>query len=75
MRGNEKIFIQVSDDLSNLETFKREYTPLLQVKEAYPKMIIARTRFTMFNGYAPIDLGIAKCHFEIGAGKDNFEWM
>ena len=35
----------------------------------------ARTRFTMFNGYAPIDLGIAKCHFEIGAGKDNFEWM
>ena len=35
----------------------------------------ARTRFTMFNGYAPIDLGIAKCHFEIGAGKDYFEWM
>ncbi len=44
MRGNEKIFIQVSDDLSNHETFKREYTPLLQIKEAYPKMIIARTR-------------------------------
>lgn len=21
-----------------------------------------------------IDVGIAKCHFEIGAGKDNFEW-
>ncbi len=21
-----------------------------------------------------IDLGIARCHFEIGAGKDNFEW-
>ena len=21
-----------------------------------------------------IDLGIAKCHFELGAGKDNFEW-
>ena len=35
----------------------------------------ARTRFTMLNGYAPIDLGIAKCHFEIGAGKENFGWM
>ena len=34
----------------------------------------AKTRFTMLNGYAPIDLGIAKCHFEIGAGKENFEW-
>ena len=35
----------------------------------------AQTRFTLFNGYAPIDLGIAKCHFEIGAGKECFEWM
>ena len=34
----------------------------------------ARTRFTMLNGYAPIDLGIVKCHFEIGAGSENFEW-
>lgn len=24
--------------------------------------------------YTKIDLGIAKCHFEIGAGKDNFGW-
>ena len=35
----------------------------------------AQTRFTLINGYAPIDLGIAKCHFEIGAGKENFQWM
>ena len=35
----------------------------------------ARTRFTLINGYAPIDLGIAKCHFEIGAGKESFEWI
>ena len=26
-------------------------------------------------GYTHIDLGIAKCHFEIGAGKDYFEWV
>lgn len=26
-------------------------------------------------GYTKMDLGIAKCHFEIGAGKENFEWV
>ena len=35
----------------------------------------AKTRFTMLNGYAPIDLGIAKYHFEVGAGKESFEWV
>ena len=26
-------------------------------------------------GYTQIDLGIVKYHFEIGAGKENFEWV
>ncbi len=26
-------------------------------------------------GYTKIDLGIAKYHFEVGAGKENFEWV
>ena len=26
-------------------------------------------------GYTQMDLGIAKLHFEIGAGKENFEWV
>ena len=25
-------------------------------------------------GYTHIDLGIVKCHFELAAGKDNFQW-
>ena len=32
---------------------------------------------TLFSpwGYTVIDIGIAKYHFEIGAGKENFEWI
>lgn len=34
----------------------------------------AKTRFSFF-GYTALDLGIVKCHFEIGAGKENFAWV
>ena len=34
----------------------------------------AKKGFSMI-GYTKIDLGIAKYHFEIGAGKFNFEWV
>ena len=50
-KRNEKIYIQVSSDLGNdfeNETFKREVTPLLKIRDAYPKMIIARTHHDMF---------------------------
>ena len=34
----------------------------------------AQVRFSII-GYAKLDLGIAKYHFEVGAGKDNFVWV
>ena len=35
--------------------------------------VSAKPSFSMI-GYTKMDLGIVKYHFEIGAGKDNFEW-
>ena len=53
----------------NQQKFSFEY---VGEKDGRPK-VLAKKGFSLI-GYTQMDLGIAKCHFEIGAGKDNFEW-
>ena len=36
-------------------------------------LVSAKPTFSLI-GYAKMDLGIVKYHFELGAGKDNFDW-
>ena len=54
----------------NQQKFSFEY---VGVKDGHHQ-VRAKKGFSMI-GYTKMDLGIAKYHFEIGAGKVNFDWV
>lgn len=54
----------------NQQKFYIEY---LGMKDGKVAKVSAKHTFTMM-GYGKMDLGIVKYHFELGAGKENFEW-
>lgn len=55
---DRRVYIQVSDDISQEATLERELDPLRRIRDAYPKCIIARTghETTDWDGIKVIDL-------------------
>lgn len=46
---------------------------LLPTEDGQLPRVLAKRHFSLV-GYTQMDLGIAKYHFELGAGTDNFSW-
>ncbi len=77
-----KTYSEVTDENNAPEWFKNGVmsallapTALNQQKFNFSLNKDGKVEAKRFNGfYSKVDLGIAKLHFEIGAGKENFDW-
>lgn len=58
IKESEKIYFQVSDDITNEKTFEREVSSLLQIQDAYPKVLLANTHHEeyQYEGIKTIDI-------------------
>lgn len=47
--GSDKMYVQVSDNIAEPATLEREFDPLRRIKDAYPKVLLARTRHQRYD--------------------------
>lgn len=59
-RGSELVYIQVSDDVGSQATLDRELAPLLSIRDAFPKVLIARTRHEPYTQEGVMVVDIAR---------------